>query len=89
MNDITVFFLIPTKSSKVNAQQIINKIIPMFGTLNCEQRDDACALQINYVVSKDQQSTIVEIIRSLDYECIFVVSPMDTDRVNDNQIDLS
>lgn len=88
MNDITVFFLVPTKNSKTNAQQIINHIIPMFGTLNCEQKDDTCALQINYVVSKDQQSTVAETIKPLDYECIFIISPMDTDRVEDNQIDL-
>lgn len=89
MNDITVFFLIPTKNSKTNAQQIINNIIPMFGTLNCEQKVDACVLQINYVVSKDQQSAIVETVNSLNYDCLFVISPTDTDRVGDNQIDLS
>lgn len=88
MNEITTFLLIPTKSSKTNAQQIINHIIPMFGTLNCEQQNDVCILQIDYVVSKDQQSKIVETVRSLNYECLFVVSPTETDRVEDNQIDL-
>lgn len=83
---ITVFILVPTKNSTHSAQNVLNSLIPMFGTLNCEQKEEVCALEISYVVSEEQQDKIIEAINAEGYEGLFITAPKDSANISRNQI---